>query len=148
MLHVLAVTAQFLVHLCHGHRRPRNRALSPKHNEQVPQRRSVVAPVVARWPSAFAVRKVIVEELCDRALVEPVQPQAPGAHPPSEMSDTTQIAGKSVRGVPALGQVLLKRINVRPDQSVGKPINIGAAGAMNDTHGDLQKVGPPVHSYA
>ncbi len=57
------------------------------------------------------------------------------------MSDTTQIAGKSVCSVPALGQVLLKPINVPPDQSGGEPINIGAVGAMNETHGDLQKSG-------
>ena len=141
VIHVVVIAEQFRLHRCGADHRRRNGALRAQHCKQVAQCRAEVASVVARGSSAVAVREVTVEELGDRPFVDPVQPQASAARPTREMENAGDIAGERARGVPAFGQVLLERINVRTDRPVREPVDVDAAGTARNAHGGLQKWG-------
>jgi len=119
--------------------RLRNGTLRAKHNEQVPERRAVIGPVVLRVSSARAARQVVVKEDGDRDFVDPGQRQPPGADPAREVRHLSEVAGNGVCGVPALGQVTLERGNVRPDGTGEEPIDLDDAQVLSGIHGDLQK---------
>jgi len=139
VIHVIVVATQFLIHgrradwwLCNG-------TLRAKHGEQVPKRRAVIGPVVPRVSSASATRQVVVKEDGDRDFVDPGQRQPPGADPARKVRHLSDVAGNGVRGVPALGQVMLERDGVRPDGTGGEPIDLDDARVLSGIHGDLQK---------
>lgn len=139
MRHILAVAAQFLIYRCCAVSDHRDDALSAQDHEQVAKRRAMVTPIVADRASALALRQMLVEELCDQRLVDPLPPAVPEVRPSGEMRDAAQVGRDRLCSVPALTQVLLERINVWPDRPVGETVNASAVGAANDVHGDLQK---------
>ncbi|HEY8709207.1 MAG TPA: hypothetical protein VIM34_14560 [Burkholderiaceae bacterium] len=109
MVHLIVVAAQFLIHRRRADWRLRNGTLSAKYDEQVPERRAVIRPVVPRVPSTCATRQVVVKKYGDRDFVDPAQRQPPGADPAREVRHLGDVAGNGVRRVPALGQVTLER---------------------------------------
>ena len=139
MVHVLVVAAQLFIHGRGAHRRVRDGALSPQDKQQMPKCRAVVAAVMAYGSGARATRQVIVKKYRDRDFVDPGQRHTPGACPAREMRDLGKVAGDSVCGVPALGQVTLERGGVGADGAAREPINFGQVRSLSGIHGGLQK---------
>ena len=138
VVHVIDVAAQFLIHgRCADWRLP-NSALIWQYEEQVPERRAVIGPIMSRVSSACATRQVIVKKYGDRDFVDPGQRQPPSAYPAREVLILSEVAGNGVRGIPALGQAMLERGGLRPDGAGDEPINFGDVRALGGIHGDLR----------
>src|SRR3982751_3707598 len=80
-----------------------------------------------------------VEEVGDCHFVDLAQLQALALNPSSEVRDVCQIADNCARRIPALGQVLLERINVRRDRTFDQPAEVDDTNMAIDTHGGLLK---------
>jgi hypothetical protein len=116
----------------------RNGTLRAKRDEQVPKRRAAIGQVAPHPSSTCTARQVVVKEDGDRDFVDPVQRQPPGTYPAREMRYLTDVAGNSVRGVPAFGQVTPERDGVRSDGIGIEPIDLDDTGVLSSIHGDLQ----------
>jgi hypothetical protein len=97
-----------------------------------------VARLAHRLRRATAVRNVLVQELLDAALVEPLGAQAAQRHPVREVTESTEVASSRALRVAASLQAREVRRNVSGQRAVEQPASNCRVKRRELGHGDLQ----------